>query len=68
MSRGDTALLIIDVQGKLVRLINDHERIVWNCGRLIDAAKMLEMTVVRVNRDGLAKVRISGTVAQPKIR
>jgi len=41
MSRGDTALLVVDVQGKLVTLIPDHRRIVWNIRRLLDGAAAL---------------------------
>lgn len=41
MSASDTALLVVDVQGKLVSLIPGHERIVWNIRRLLDAAKLL---------------------------
>lgn len=41
MSASDTALLVVDVQGKLVSLIPGHQRIVWNIGRLLDAAKLL---------------------------
>jgi nicotinamidase-related amidase len=44
MSASDTALLVVDVQGKLVSLIPGHERIVWNIRRLLDAAKLLGMT------------------------
>ena len=38
MSRGDTALLVIDVQEKLLPAIADGPRVVWNVRRLIDAA------------------------------
>jgi len=38
MSADDTALLVVDVQGKLVTLVPGHRRIVWNIRRLIDAA------------------------------
>jgi nicotinamidase-related amidase len=41
MSRGDSALLVVDVQDKLVRLIPGHPRIVWNIRRLLDGAKIL---------------------------
>lgn len=41
MSRSDTALLVVDVQEKLIPLIAQHERIVWNIGRLLDGAKIL---------------------------
>jgi nicotinamidase-related amidase len=45
MSRGDSALLVVDVQGKLVSLIDDHRRIVWNIRRLIDGAGVLGVPV-----------------------
>ena len=45
MSTGDTALLVVDVQEKLVPAIADHQRIVWNIGRLIDGAKILGLPV-----------------------
>lgn len=45
MSRSDSALLVIDVQEKLIGLIPGHERIIWNIGRLIDGAKLLGVPV-----------------------
>ena len=41
MNRDDSALLVVDVQAKLVRLVPGHERLVWNIGRLIDGANVL---------------------------
>jgi nicotinamidase-related amidase len=41
MSPDDTALLVIDVQEKLIGLLPEHERIVWNVRRLIDGARIL---------------------------
>lgn len=46
MSPGDTALLVVDVQERLVPAIADHERVVWNVRRLIDGAKVLGLPVV----------------------
>jgi nicotinamidase-related amidase len=46
MSATDTGLLVVDVQGKLVGLIENHARIVWNIRRLIDAAKPLGLPVL----------------------
>jgi nicotinamidase-related amidase len=46
MNRDDTALLVIDVQGKLVTLIPGHQLLVWNIGRLIDGAKILGLPVL----------------------
>lgn len=41
MSPGDTGLLVVDVQGKLIELIPAHRRIVWNIRRLLDGARLL---------------------------
>jgi nicotinamidase-related amidase len=41
MSRGDTALLVVDVQEKLTPAIADHAKVVWNVRRLVDGAKIL---------------------------
>src|SRR5262249_50070194 len=38
--------LVVDVQEKLVRLIEGHSRIVWNIARLIDGAKLLGLPVL----------------------
>jgi len=45
MSRGDTALLIVDVQEKLLPSIVEQQRLVWNIGRLIDAAALFKIPV-----------------------
>lgn len=41
MSAADTALVVVDVQGKLAKLVQDHARILWNCRRLLDGAVAL---------------------------
>ena len=46
MSRGDSALLVVDVQEKLVPAIAQGARVVWNVRRLIDGAKILGLPVV----------------------
>ena len=45
MSRSDSALLVVDVQEKLVPAISSAARIVWNVRRLIDGAKLLGLPV-----------------------
>ena len=45
MNRDDSALLVVDVQGKLITMIPGHQRLVWNCRRLIDGAKILGVPV-----------------------
>lgn len=46
MGRSDTALLVIDVQQRLMPQILEPARIVWNIGRLIDGARILGLEVV----------------------
>ena len=46
MSRSDSALLVVDVQEKLVAAMGAAARIVWNVRRLIDGAKVLGLPVV----------------------
>ena len=45
MSAGDTALLVVDVQEKLVPAIAGHRPVVWNVRRLIDGAGILGLPV-----------------------
>jgi nicotinamidase-related amidase len=46
MSADDTALLVVDVQEKLIGAIAGHARVVWNIGRLMDGARILGLPVV----------------------
>jgi nicotinamidase-related amidase len=46
MSRADTALLVIDVQEKLVGAIAGGSRVAWNVRRLVDGAKILGLPVI----------------------
>ena len=45
MSVRDTALLVVDVQAKLIRLVPDHAEIIWNIRRLLDGAAALGVPV-----------------------
>ncbi|MFZ5833427.1 MAG: hydrolase [Planctomycetota bacterium] len=45
MSVGDTALLVIDIQEKLLPAIDGGGRVVWNARRLIDGAKLLDVPI-----------------------
>jgi nicotinamidase-related amidase len=45
MSRDDTALLVVDMQERLLKLIPGHEKLTWNVRRLIDGAKILGLPV-----------------------
>ncbi len=46
MSAGDSAVLVVDVQERLVPAISRGERVVWNVRRLIDGARVLGLPVV----------------------
>jgi len=46
MSAADSALLIVDMQERLLPHVADHPRIVWNCRRLLDGAAALDVPVV----------------------
>ncbi|MCO6047889.1 isochorismatase family protein [Aeoliella sp. ICT_H6.2] len=46
MNAGDTLLCLVDLQERLVPVIQHHERIVWNIRRLLDGAKVLGVEVV----------------------
>lgn len=41
MNRDDSALLVVDMQARLLPLIAGHERLTFNVSRLIDGAKIL---------------------------
>ena len=45
MNQDDTALLVVDLQEKLLPLIPRHAHIVWNTRRLIDAAELLNVAM-----------------------
>jgi nicotinamidase-related amidase len=51
MSRDDTALLVVDVQEKLIGLVRDNATIVWNIRRLLDAARVLGISVAATEQN-----------------
>ena len=46
MTANTTALVIIDIQEKLVRVMPDADRLIWNVGRLIEGAAALGVKIV----------------------
>jgi len=46
MSSDDTALLIVDAQEKLLRVIPHRDRLVWNLTRLLTGAEILQVPCV----------------------
>jgi len=45
MNRDDAALVVVDMQAKLLPLIPGHQRLIWNVRRLIDGAKVLSVPI-----------------------
>jgi len=41
MRASDTALLVVDMQERLLTVLPEAKRIVWNCRRLVDGARIL---------------------------
>ncbi len=46
MSRDTTALLVVDMQTRLLSVMNDARRLIWNVSRLIDGARMLGLPML----------------------
>jgi nicotinamidase-related amidase len=46
MTPGDTALLVLDMQEKLLPAVGGGKRVAWNVRRLLDGAKILGLTIV----------------------
>lgn len=65
MNREDSALLVIDVQEKLINLIENRKRIEWNIRRLLDAAAALGVPVAATEQ---YPERLSPTVQELKER
>lgn len=61
LAADDSALLIVDVQDKLVRLIPEHPRLIWNLGRLLDAAAALHVHVAATEQN---PARLGRTVTE----
>jgi nicotinamidase-related amidase len=46
MSRDDTVLLVVDMQERLVPVVRNPERLLWNVGRLLEGAKILGVPAI----------------------
>ena len=55
LEAGNTALIVIDVQGKLARLMHESEAVIANIGRIVRGAHVLDVPIVctEQNPDGL---------------
>src|SRR2546430_15193891 len=65
MNREDSALLVVDAQVKLLELIPQRARVVWNIRRLLDAAAALNIPISATEQ---YPDRLSPTVQELKER
>ena len=61
MSPADTALWVVDVQDKLLPLVQDAPRVAWNIGRLLEAASAMGVHIAATEQYPQA---LGGTVAE----
>jgi nicotinamidase-related amidase len=60
MRADDTALLVVDMQVRLLAALPLAERIVWNCRRLLDGARILGVTAAATEQN---PAKLGGTEA-----
>jgi nicotinamidase-related amidase len=65
MNREDSALLVIDAQEKLLSIVPDRKRIVWNIRRLLDAAAIFGVPIAGTEQ---YPDKLSPTLAELKQR
>ncbi len=46
LNKESTGLIVVDVQGKLARMVDDSPKLVSNCAKLIQGAQALDLPVV----------------------
>ncbi|WP_373951803.1 hydrolase [Vibrio pomeroyi] len=51
LTKQKTGLVVVDVQGKLARLVDESETLIANCGKLIEGAKLLGLPVVSLEQN-----------------
>ncbi|MEZ8889339.1 isochorismatase family protein [Vibrio sp. 10N.222.51.C8] len=51
LMRQNTGLVIVDVQGKLARLVDDSDALIANCGKLVQGAQVLGLPIIRLEQN-----------------
>ncbi len=51
LMRQNTGLVVVDVQGKLARLVDDSDALIANCGKLIQGAQVLGLPIIRLEQN-----------------
>ncbi|UQV24326.1 hydrolase [Vibrio sp. J383] len=51
LNRANTGLVVVDVQGKLARLVDDSDALIANCGKLAQGAQALGLPIIRLEQN-----------------
>ncbi|MDH5926039.1 hydrolase [Vibrio lentus] len=51
LNRSNTGLVVVDVQGKLARLVDESDTLISNCGKLIKGAQVLGLPIVSLEQN-----------------
>ncbi len=51
LNRENTGLIVVDIQGKLARLVHDSDVFISNCQKLIKGAQALELPIVTLEQN-----------------
>ncbi|HEY7865265.1 MAG TPA: isochorismatase family protein, partial [Psychromonas sp.] len=64
LSKENTGLVIIDIQGKLARLVHDSDALLANCKKLIKGAQALDLPIIWLEQN---PEKMGATVDQLKV-
>ncbi|OBT16145.1 hydrolase [Vibrio tasmaniensis] len=51
LNRSNTGLVVVDVQGKLARLVDESDTLISNCGKLIKGAQVLGLPIISLEQN-----------------
>ncbi|OQQ09852.1 hydrolase [Vibrio splendidus] len=51
LTKQNTGLVVVDVQGKLARLVDDSDALISNCGKLAQGAQILGLPIIRLEQN-----------------
>ncbi|OMO33959.1 hydrolase [Vibrio sp. 10N.222.47.A9] len=51
LNRAHTGLVVVDVQGKLARLVDESDTLIANCGKLVRGAQVLGLPIIRLEQN-----------------
>ncbi|MEZ8778302.1 hydrolase [Vibrio splendidus] len=51
LTKQNTGLVVVDVQGKLARLVDESDTLIASCGKLIQGAQVLGLPIIRLEQN-----------------